>query len=166
MAVPEVLHAPTLPGLYRRVFRYAGVPVPPAAAPDERYVLRSGAEPPDLLAKLLEEAFVDDEAKVPVWREGDAPDYHGLRPGGLAVKSGFETPWPDGLGRHADPGGGRALSFAVERRDADGRLLGVTWVAVPEDEPSPTVEFRAAVLRLNPEEAASARSVAVPDRAP
>lgn len=148
MASPEVLHAPTLPRLYRRVCRYAGVPVPPAPAPDELFVLRSGAEPPDLLAKLLEEAFVDDEAEVPVWRDGDVPDYHGLRPGGLAVQFGFEAPCPDGLGRLAVPGGGRTLVFAVERRDVDGRVLGVTWVAVPEDEPPPTGEFRAAVLRL------------------
>jgi hypothetical protein len=162
MAVSEVLHAPTLPSLYRRVCRRAGVPVPPAAL-DERFVLRSGAEPPDLLAKLLEEAFVDDEAAVPVWRAGDEPDYRGLGPGGLAVRAGFEAPCPDGLGRLADPGGGRTQAFAVERRDARGRPLGVTWVAVAEEEPPPTGEFRAVVLTLSAEEAMSPRPVAGPD---
>lgn len=159
MAVPEVLHAPTLPGLCRRVCRYAGVPVPPAIS-DERFVLRSDGEPPDLLAKLLEEAFVEDEAVVTVWRTGDAPDYSALKPGGLAVRSGFEVTFPDGVRRLAAQGGSRELMFAVERRDARGRLLGVTWVAVPEEEPPPTGEFRAAVLRSSAEEAASARQPA------
>ena len=102
MALPQLLHAPTLPGLYREVFRHAGVPVSPTPTPDERFVLRSGDEPPDLLAKLLEEAVVDDEAEVTVWWDGAEPDYQGLGPGGLAVRSGFETPLPSGLGRHAD----------------------------------------------------------------
>lgn len=160
MVVPELLHAPTLPSLYRRVCRFAGVPVPPAAS-DERFVLRSGAEPSDLLAKLLEEAFVEDEAEVTLWREADVPDYRRLGPGGLAVRPGFDAPWPVGLARHAVPGGARALTFAVERRDEGGRLLGVTWVAVPEEEPPPTGEYRAAVLRSSEGEAASARQ---PDR--
>ena len=142
-----------------------GLPVrgrlgPARATPDERFVLRSGAEPPDLLAKLLEEAFVDDEAEVPVWREGDAPDYRGLGPGGLAVRAGFESPCPDGLGGTRT----RAVAGRWRSRSSggrpDGRLLGVTWVAVPEDEPPPTGEFRAAVLRLSAEEAASARQPA------
>jgi hypothetical protein len=158
MAVPEVLHAPTLPSLCRRVCRHAGVPVPPAIS-DERFVLRSGSEPPDIFAKLLEEAFVEDEAAVPVWREGDEPDYRGLVPGGVAVRSGFDVPYPDGW-RYPGLGGGREMSFAVERRDAGGRLLGVTGVAVPEEEPPPTGEYRAAVLRSSAGEAASARQPA------
>jgi hypothetical protein len=58
------------------------------------------------------------------------------------------------------------LAFAVERRDARGRLLGVTWVAVPEEEPPPTGEFRAEVLRVSAEDAASSRSVAASDHLP
>src|SRR5688572_20734555 len=53
MVVPEVLRDPTLSGLLRAVCRYAGIPVPPATTPGVRFVLRSGPEPPDLLAKLL-----------------------------------------------------------------------------------------------------------------
>ena len=37
--------------------------------------------------------------------------------------------------------------FAVERRDRAGRLLGVTWAALPEEEPPPWAPFRAAALR-------------------
>ena len=146
---PVVLTDPRLPGLYRRVFHYAGVPVPPEPASDERFVVRTGPEPPDLFAKLLEEALVEDEAEVAVWRAGGAPDYHALGDGGLAVRPGFETACPDAdvLRRAVGPGG--AMLFAVERRDAGGRLLGVTWVAAPEGEPPPEARFRAAVLRLD-----------------
>ena len=42
---------------------------------------------------------------------------------------------------------GRALLIAFERRDAAGRLLGVTWAAMPEGEPAPEGMLRAAVLR-------------------
>ena len=91
-----------------------------------------------------------------VWRAGDEPDYRQMRPGGLAVRSGFKGSCPDDLRLHADPSGGRTFSFAVERRGPDGRLLGMTWVAVSEDEPPPTASFRAAVLTLGAGEAASA----------
>jgi hypothetical protein len=148
---PVVLQDLRLPGLYRRVCRFAGIPLSPSAGRDERFVLRSGPEPPDILAKVLEEAVVEDEAEVVIWRPGEEPDYGALGSGGLAVRAGFDAPCPDpdGLCRAAAPGGGRVLVFAVERRDAGGRLAGVTWVAVPDEEPPPTAEFRAAVLRLD-----------------
>jgi hypothetical protein len=40
---------------------------------------------------------------------------------------------------------GPSLLFSVERRDETGRLLGVTWAAVPEEEPPPQGRYRAAV---------------------
>src|SRR5688572_827950 len=114
---PTVLQDLRLPGLYRQICRYAGLPLSPSAGGVERFVLRSGPEPPDFLAKLLEEAIVEDEAEVVVWRTGDEPDYESLGPSGLAVREGFDTPCPDpdGLRRAAAPGGGRVSLFAVER---------------------------------------------------
>jgi hypothetical protein len=151
---PAVLEDLRLPGLFRRVCGYAGLPPSRSAGGDDRFVLRSGPEPPDFLAKVLEEAFVEDEAEVAVWRTGDEPDYGALGPGGLAVRPGFDAPCPDpdALRRAAAPGGGRVSLIAVERRDAGGRLVGVTWAAVPEGEPPPAAEFRAAVMRVDADE--------------
>jgi hypothetical protein len=144
------MEALRLPRLCRQVCARAGLPLPPAPAAGERFVLRCGAEPPGLFAELLEEAFVEDEAEVVLWPEHGAPDYRSLPPGHVAVRAGFDSPCPAAgeLRRAASPGGGRVLLFAVERRDAAGRLLGVTWAGVPEEEPPPQAPFRAAVLRV------------------
>ena len=56
---PDVLEALRLPTLSRRICLHAGLPFWPAPASAERFVLRSGAEPPEMLAALLEEAFVE-----------------------------------------------------------------------------------------------------------
>jgi hypothetical protein len=147
---PEVLEALRLPELCRQVCAYAGLPPPPAAAAGH-FVVRSGPEPPGLLAELLEEAFVEDEAEVLVWPADEPLGPAALGPGQVAVRPGFDAPCPaaEALRRSAQPGGGPALLFAVERRDAAGRLLGVTWAAVPEEEPPPRANFQAAVLRLD-----------------
>jgi hypothetical protein len=162
-AAPVLLEAMRLPELYRRVCRHAGLPPAPAADTGERFVLRSGDEPPDLYGKLLEEAFVEDEAEVPVYRPDDPLDYRRLGPGHVAVRPGFDAPCPAvvaDLRRAVRPEGGRVMVFTVERRDTEGRLLGVTWAAVPEEEPAPRAEFRAAVLRQD--QAAGARGFHAP----
>jgi hypothetical protein len=145
----RIFEALTLPALYRQVCEAAGLPVRSSPGTDERFVVRSGAEGPDLFAKLLEEAFIEDEAEVRVWRQGDLPDYPGLGAGGLAVCTGFPGPWPTDTD-FPPAGTGGLLVFAIERRDGGGRLLGVTWAAVPENEPSPTEGFRATVLVQSP----------------
>ena len=142
----DVLEAPRLPELYRLICRYTGLPLPPAVAED-RFVVRSGDTPPELLAMVLEEAFVEDEAEVLICPSGEVLDVAHLPPGQLVVRPGFESPCPDGAALCGSVGGGPVMLFAVERRDAEGRLRGVTWAAVPEEEPPPTVPFRAAVAR-------------------
>ena len=111
-------------------------------------MLRSGAQPADLFAKLLEEAFVEDEAEVPLYGPEGTPS----EPGRVVVQAGFDTPCPEpeSLRRAVRAGGGPVQLFAVERRDAGGRLLGVTWAAVPEEEPPPQKPYRAAVVRYGP----------------
>ena len=60
-----------------------------------------------MLANLLEEAFVEDGAAIPVWRGGDRPDYGEIPDGGVAVRAGFESAVPPGLE------GSTGLVFAV-----------------------------------------------------
>jgi hypothetical protein len=138
---PDLLEAARLPTLYRQIFLYAGLRPPPGPPSGERFVLRCGDQPPGLFAALLEEAFVDDEAEV-FCQPDDAP-------GQVVVRPGLPSPCPaaEGLKCAAGAGGAPLLVFAVERRDAGGRLLGVTWAAVPEGEPDPPAPLRAAVAR-------------------
>jgi hypothetical protein len=145
---PDVLEAPRLPALCRGVCLYAGLPLPPAAAPGERFVVRSGPEPPDLLARLLEEAFIEDGVAVEIEGGGAPrlPDPAGGAPK-VAVRPGYGAACPaaEELRRAVAAEGAPVLIFAVERHDDAGRLLGVTWAAVPEEEPPPQGRFRAAV---------------------
>jgi hypothetical protein len=146
-SAPEVLEALRLPELCRRVCLHAGLAFPPASTSSERFVLRTGAEPSGLFAKLLEEAFLEDEAEVLVWSADDRPDFQALPPGHVAVRPGFDAPCPvaEELRRAVRPDGGRVILFAVELRDGQGRLLALTWAAIPEEEPPSKEGFRAAV---------------------
>src|SRR5437773_224928 len=123
---PRVLEALRLPELCRQVCLSAGLPLSPGPATEERFVIRSGSTPPGLLAGLLEEAFLEDEAEVLVWLAAGPPDFRRLAPGQVVVRPGFDGPCPaaDELARAV---GGPALLLAVERRDADGGPLAVTW---------------------------------------
>jgi hypothetical protein len=141
-AGPRILEAQRLPELLREVCRHAGMPLPPDSAPTTAFVVRAGAEPPGFFRDLLEEALVEDAAEVAVWRADDPPS-----PGHVAVRPGFDGPCPtSGLRAALGTDDGKLLLFAIERRDAASRLLGVTWAAVPEGEPAPLARFRAAVV--------------------
>jgi hypothetical protein len=146
-AVPDLLEAQRLPALCRGVCLYAGLPLPPATAGREWFVVRTGAEPPELLARLLAEGLVDDGFEVLAEQTADEPAAQPPIPGLVVVRPGHAAACPDGeeLRRAVAPGGGPVLVFAVERRDLAGRLLGVTWAAVPEEEPPPQAYFRAAI---------------------
>jgi len=139
---PDVLEAVRLPALCRGVCLYAGLPLPPAMSA-ERFVARSGTEPPELLVRLLQEGLVEDGVEV---RTG-IPGTDIVGQGRVTVEPGYGTPCPDAeeLCRAIDDRNGPVMLFAVERRDDAGRLLGVTWAAVPEEEPPPQGHFRAAV---------------------
>ncbi len=149
MSSPDVLSAPRLPELFRAICRYAGVTLPPVGGGDEALVVRTGAEPPGLLALLLEEVVVEDGAEaLPSPVPPEPADFS--RPAGrVAVRPGFDAPCPAEaeLRRAASPGGGPVLLFVVERRGPSGVLRGGTWAAVAEEEPPPAAGFRAAVVR-------------------
>ena len=147
----DVLEASRLQTLCRGVCLYAGLPLPPATAPGERFIVRSGKEPPDFLVRLLTEAFVEDGVEVQAYSPHDVePSAPGQAK--VIVRPGFDTPCPvaDDLCRAVGTDGS-VLLFAVERVDETGRLLGVTWAAVPEEEPSPQGHFRSAVWSCEPQ---------------
>jgi hypothetical protein len=141
-SAPDVLEASRLPALCRGVCLYAGLPLPPATAPGERFVVRTGSTTPGLLTALLAEAFVEDGIEVEDW-SGPGP----CATAKVAVRPGYGAPCPapEELLAAVTPDGGSALLFAVERCDEAGRVLGVTWAAVSEEEPPPQGRFRAAV---------------------
>ena len=152
---PDILEAVRLPALCRGVCLYAGLPLPPATS-SERFVARSGDEPPELLVRLLKEGLVEDGVEV---RTG-IPGTDIMGPSRITVESGFGAPCPNAeeLHRAVEGRGGPVLVFAVERRDEGGRLLGVTWAAVPEEEPPPQERFRAAVQSYDMDTASWFRS--------
>jgi hypothetical protein len=147
--VPQILEALRVPELYRAVCGAAGIPLPSPRQPRERFVVRSGPEQPHLYAELLEEAFAEDEAEIAVEQPGQPIDLERLGPGAVVIRPGFDLPCPDAeaLRQAVRPSGGQPLLFAFERRDAHGRLLGVTWAATPEEDPAPQAPYRAAVVR-------------------
>jgi hypothetical protein len=148
---PTVLEALRLPALCRKVCRYAGMPLVPGTGSSGRFVVRSGAESPELLTHLLEEALLEDGAEAVVFRPGEPFDPAAVGAGEVAARAGFDDPCPDAerLRRAASPEAGPVLLFAVERRDEAGNLLGVTWAAVPEEEPPPRERLQAAVARYD-----------------
>ena len=122
--------------------------------------MRCGSDPPDFLARLLEEALTADGEEATVLPSVNAPGESMPPAGRLAVQPGFGPPGTAGdeLRRAASPGGGRTMDFAIERRGAAGQLLGVTWVAMPESDPAPEASLRAAVLRVEREDSGGAGS--------
>jgi hypothetical protein len=145
-----LLEAPRLPALCRGVCLYAGLPLPPATTSPNRFVVRSGNEPPELLVRLLEEGFWEEE--IDVYTDASAPTGDSaVGPARVIVRPGHTAPCPDldGLRRAVATENGPVLVFAVEHHDEAGRLLGVTWAAVPEEEPPPQGCFRAAVRSYN-----------------
>jgi hypothetical protein len=147
------LEASRLPELYRKVCLHAGIPLPPMPASTERFVFRSGTEPPELFPELLEEAFAEDAGEVPVCL-GVCSTPHTGTTAPLAIRPGFPSACPNAEElRAAVVPVGPVLLFAIERRDAEDRLLSVTWVATPEEEPAPECPFRAAVLRQDLDDA-------------
>jgi hypothetical protein len=110
--VAAVVESLRLPSLYRKVCLRAGVPLPPGRPSADRFVVRTGSEPPGLFAALLEEAFLEDEAEAPVLEAGTAPELAALEAGTVAVQAGLERPCPDaeGLRRAACPDGRRWCS--------------------------------------------------------
>src|SRR5262245_26008244 len=89
----DVLEATRLQELCRGVCLYAGLPLPPATAPGEHFIVRSGQEPPDFLVRLLTEAFLEDDIDVQPSSSGD--DIEPIAgQAKVIVRPGFDTPCP------------------------------------------------------------------------
>lgn len=144
---PDILEVSRLPALCRGVCLYAGLPLPSATSSSERFVVRSGTEPPGLLARLLREGLADDGIDVHDDTADGESDPEVTGRARVLIRPGFAAPCPEAaiLRKALAVGDGAVLLFAVERRNPAGRLLGVTWAAVPEEEPLPRERFRAAV---------------------
>jgi hypothetical protein len=141
----EVLMAPRIPDLCRQVWAYAGLPVGGASPTGDRFVIRSGPEPEEWLAKVLQEAFAEDVPDIVPFEEGLDPE--ALPPDRVVVREGFDAPCPIGQELEEVASPGRPLTFAVERRDRLGRMRSVTWVVLSEELLLQEVPLTAAVAR-------------------
>jgi hypothetical protein len=139
----EVLAAARLPELCRQACAYAGLPTRGTCPPGVRFVIQSGQEPAELVAKLLEEALAEEAPEMAL--PGD--DLDPAPAGQVLVREGFDRPCPIGRDLEHLLRPGRPLTFAVEQLDPDGRLLSRTWVVLSEELPVPEVPLTAAVAR-------------------
>lgn len=142
----EMLKAYRLSDLYRMVSERAGLPTSGQATRD-RFVVRCGAEPPALLAKLLQEALPAETPEIHIFSAVEPFNVRKLAPGQVVVREGFDFPAPIPQELWANVRVGRVLIFAVEHYDAQGILHSVVWAAVSEEPPCAEDPLRAAVAR-------------------
>ncbi len=141
---PEVVTAARLSDLCRLVMQRAGVAAGADAAGD-RFIVRSGPEPPELLAKLLEEGLAEDAPEIPTFHEDEEVSVADLAPGEVAVQQGYRVPGPIPLDLWQSVRGGRVLLFAVERRTARGDVRSVLWAALSDEPPDQEAPLKAVV---------------------
>jgi hypothetical protein len=122
----EVLRAARLPDLCRQVCEYVGIPTRPGQTTTDRFTIHCGGEPPELLAKLLQEALADDAPTVAV--DPGVP-----APGEVVVREGDPYPWPIPQEVWQAAGGVRVVVFTAERRGLEGELRDVVWAAISEE---------------------------------
>jgi hypothetical protein len=141
----EVLVAARLSELCRQACAYAGLPTRGTSPSGDRFVVRSGPEPAELVVKLLQEALAEEAPEI-ASLAGDVDP--GTQPAGqVTVREGFDSPCPIARDLEQVLGPGRPLTFAVEQHDPAGRLLSRTWVVLSEELPLPEVPLTAAVTR-------------------
>jgi hypothetical protein len=141
----QLLVASRLSELCRQACAYAGLPTRGMWPAGVRFVVRSGQEPAELLVKLLQEALAEEAPEIAP--AGDHLDSETLPASQVLVREGFDSPCPIGRDLEQLVSPGRPLAFAIERRDAHGRLLSRTWVVLSEELPLSEVPLTAAVAR-------------------
>jgi hypothetical protein len=141
---PEALTASRLPDLCRLVLERAGIG-PAGAASGDRFIVRTGPEPPELLAKLLEEGLPDEAPEIPTFYEDEEVTVAAMAPGEVAVQQGYRVPGPIPLDLWQSVRGGRVLLFAVERRSARGVVQSVLWAALSDEPPDQEAPLKAVV---------------------
>jgi hypothetical protein len=141
---PEALTAARLSDLCRLVLQRAGIS-PAAAAAGDRFIVRSGPEPPELLAKLLQEGLADEAPEIATFDEDAEVAAAALAPGEVVVQQGYRVPGPIPLDLWQSVRGGRVLLLAVERRSARGAVQGVLWAALSDEPPDQEAPLKAVV---------------------
>jgi hypothetical protein len=141
---PEVLTAARLSDLCRLVAERAGIPLTGETTAD-RFIVRSGPEPPELLAKLLQEGLAEDAPEIPTLLEEESLDLAAVAPGEVAVQQGYRVPGPIPLDLWQAVRGGRVLLFAVERHDPAGKVVSVLWAALSDEPPDQEAPLKAVV---------------------
>jgi hypothetical protein len=141
--LPEVLTAARLSDLCRLVVERAGIPISAGEATADRFVVRSGPEPPELLAKLLQEGLAEDAPEIPTLLADQEVDPGALAPGEVVVQQGYRAPGPIPLDLWQSVRGGRVLLFAVERRGPKGELVSVLWAALSDEPPDQEAPLKA-----------------------
>jgi hypothetical protein len=143
--LPEALTAARLSDLCRLVVERAGIPTSVGLATGDRFVVRSGPEPPELLAKLLQEGLAEDAPEIPTLLANEEVDPKVLASGTVVVQQGYRAPGPIPLDLWQSVRGGRVLLFAVERRNAKGALVSVLWAALSDEPPDQEAPLKAVV---------------------
>ena len=105
---------------------------------DLTHSFRSG----EAVLRAVDAVFAQDSLRAGVVDDGAVLRHAAVRLG----QAGVVELWPPAEPNEAAPTA--PWEPPVERRDADGELLGVTWAAVPEEEPPAKDGFRAAVMRF------------------
>src|SRR5258707_1121371 len=91
---PEVLTAARLPDLCRLVCERAGLPTRADETTADRFIVRSGPEPPELLGKLLQEGLAGGMPATMTFRQNEEVDTAALAPGEVVVQDGYRVPGP------------------------------------------------------------------------
>ena len=141
---PEALTAARLSDLCRLVLERAGMPVITGQTAD-KFVVRSGPEPPELLAKLLQEGLAEGAPEIPTVLADEEVNLATRAPGEVVVQQGYRAPGPIPLDLWQSVRGGRVLLFAIERRDAKGRLVSALWAALADEPPDQEAPLKAVV---------------------
>jgi hypothetical protein len=144
------LTAARLSDLCRLVLERAGLTGNPGTTTTDRFVVRSGPEPPELLAKLLQEALPEDAPEIPTLLADEDLDAAALPPGAVVVQQGYRAPGPIPLDLWQSVRGGRVVLFAIERRDAKGAVVSALWAALSDEQPEQEAPLKAVVAWERP----------------
>ncbi|MCI0457919.1 MAG: cytochrome P450 [Gemmataceae bacterium] len=142
---PQALTAARLSDLCRVVLEFASVPTSTEQTTADRFVVRSGPEPPELLAKLLQEGTAEDAPEFPTYSADEEIDAAVLAPGETVVQEGYRVPGPIPADLWQSVRGGRVLLFAIERHAPDGAIVSVLWVALSDEPPTQEAPLKGVV---------------------
>jgi hypothetical protein len=139
------LTAARLTDLCRLVCEIAGIHNRAGEAATDRFIVRSGPEPPELLAKLLQEGLAEGAPETATFRQDEDVDAAALAPGQVVVQEGYRVPGPIPVDLWQSVRRGRVVLFAIERRAATGALVSVLWAALSDEPDSQEAPLKAVI---------------------